>query len=182
MSSPHSHKQFREGKIKAREFRTGTLAKEVSAKTKSCCIYRSKFAKNDPNYDKKSTYKDQLVDFIKENDIKLLIDIHGMRASRKEDICIGTGFGKNLLGKEFLVEKVKKIFEKNGFKNVTIDDPFNASYPYTVSSYISRTAHIPCIQIELNSKYTHKFYETFDYEKLVKCFTEIVNELSCFLA
>ena len=182
LSSPHSHKQFREGLVKARELRTGTLAKEVSSKTNCSCIYRTKFAKNDPNYDKKSTYKEQLVDFIKKNDIKMLIDIHGMKATRKEDICIGTGFYENTFGDESLVKLTKSIFEKNGFKNVTIDEPFNASFPYTVSSYVSRKAKIPCLQIEINNKYTYKKFDTFDFEKLVRCFTEIIDEATCFLA
>ena len=58
LSSPHAKRQFREGKIKAKEIRTGTLGKTVAQKTGQSCIYRSKFAKNDPNYDKKSTYKE----------------------------------------------------------------------------------------------------------------------------
>ena len=114
--------------------------------------------------------------------IKLLIDIHGMRATRKEDICICTGFGENLRGNTNLVPLFKKIFKKNGFKNVTIDDPFNATYPYTVSHYVAKKAKIPCIQIEINNKFTYKKFESFDFENLVKCFTEFVNEASCFLA
>ena len=181
LSSPHCKRQFREGKIKAKEIRTGTLVKKVSSKTRSSCIYRSKYAQNDPNYDKISTYKSELVDFIKDNNIKLLIDVHGMRASRDVDICIGTDFGKNVLYNEKLVNLFETTFLKYGYKNVTIDDPFSATYPYTVSSYVSRTAHIPCIQVEINNKYTHSRFDTFDFDNLVKCFTEVVNKASCFL-
>ena len=179
-SSPHSHRQFRNGKIKAREFKTGTLSKIVSSKTKCSCIYRTAFTQTDPNYDKDSTYKSELVDFIKNNNIKLLFDIHGMKSERTEDICIGTGFGKNVVFPDFITI-TKRIFEEFGFKNVAIDVPFNASYPYTVSSYVAKKANISCLQIEINNRFTYKKYQTFDFEKLVSCFERIVYEASCFL-
>ncbi len=179
-SSPHAHRQFRNGMVKAREFRTGTLSKIVSAKTKCSCIYRTVFTKTDPNYDKDSTYKSELVDFIRENNIKLLFDIHGMKAERNEDICIGTGLGKNVISPE-LIYITKKVFEEYGFKNVTIDVPFNASYSYTVSSYVARNANISCLQIEINNKFTYKKYSTFCFSKLVTAFERIVDEASCFL-
>ena len=180
-SSPHAHRQYRNGKVKSREFRTGTLSKIVSSKTKSSCIYRTKFAKNDPNYDKESIYKSELVDFIKENNISTLFDIHGMRAERDFDICIGTGLGKNIFHNNNLLDLVIQVFKKYGFNHISIDEPFNACYPYTVSSFVARKAKIPCFQIEINNKYTYKKYDTFNFNNLVNCFTELTHEVSCFL-
>ena len=177
LSAPHCRKQLRNGKIKKREIRTGTLVKDVASKTSSCCIYKTKFLNNDPNFDDNSTYREQLVEFISSNNIKCLLDVHGMRAERDEDICIGTGFLKNICNRSDILNGITNIFESNGFKNVSIDIPFNASGKNIISSYISSKCNIPCFQIEINNKYRHIAYREFNYPGLINTFIQIVNFL-----
>ena len=122
------------------------------------------------------------MDFVKNNHISLLFDIHGMRAERDVDICIGTGLGKNVFQNTELVLLTKSIFEKHGYSKVSIDDPFNATYPYTISNFVARKAKIPCIQIEINNKYRSKRFKEFDFDHLINCFSELTEAISCFLA
>ena len=108
-------------------------------------------------YDKHhSDFEEKIERMLKKHKKCLIIDAHSFSSKPlpyelhaqtfRPDICIGTDFGKNVLYNEKLVNLFETTFLKYGYKNVTIDDPFSATYPYTVSSYVSRTAHIPCIQ------------------------------------
>ena len=47
---------------------------------------------------------------------------------------------------------VKDAFVKRGFAPVTVDTPFSASGPHTVSAAVARTCAIPAIQVEMNSR------------------------------
>jgi uncharacterized protein YchJ len=177
LSAPHCKEQLREGKIKTHESGTDTLAIQVSKKTNCSCIYKTKFYNNDPNWDEISTYKNELKEFINKNNIKYLLDFHGMKAERKSDICIGTGFFKNLCGRKDLLNSISKIFKSHGFKNISIDIPFSASNPNVISSFISSNCHIPCFQIEINNRFRSKKYNEYNLNLLVDVFIEIIEFL-----
>lgn len=177
LSAPHCKEQLREGKIKTKESETDTLAIEVANKINCSCIYKTKFYNNDPNWDKLSTYKNELVKFINNNNIKCLLDIHGMKAERKSDICIGTEFLQNICSRKDILNKLVTILKSNGFKNVTIDVPFSASNPNVISSFISATCSIPCFQIEINNRFRTPEYSEYNFELLTSTFIEIIEFL-----
>lgn len=177
LSAPHCKEQLREGKIKTKENGTDTLAIEVSNKTDCSCIYKTKFYNNDPNWDTVSTYKNELVEFIAKNNINCLLDIHGMKASREADICIGTGFSQNICGRKDILDNLVNIFKLNGFKNVSIDIPFSASNPNVISNFISTNCSIPCFQIEINNRFRNRTYNEYNFNLLIDVFIEIIEFL-----
>ncbi|MGN1330812.1 MAG: N-formylglutamate amidohydrolase [Clostridia bacterium] len=181
LSAPHCYPQFRNGEIKKKETRTGILVKDLAKKLSLSCIYKTKFYNNDPNWDDNSTYREQLVDFISIHNIKLLIDVHSMRAERDVDICIGINDGKNILNRFDIADEIKYVFESYGFKKVYIDTPFKAAFPNVISCYISKMCQIPCFQIEINNKFLHKDYDTYNFDLAKNAFSEIIKKIDLML-
>jgi len=177
LSAPHSVKHIRENSVRPRETKTGTMVRVLSKKYNTYGIYKnSKDCNNDANWDEKCEYKECIKNMVKREKIKALIDFHGMASHREQDICIGINSGKNIYGNYDIVNCMVDIFHKYGFKNVTIDVPFNAGYEYCVSRYISKECNIPTFQIEINLKYrlaTYKEYEK--YKELLKAIEEIIE-------
>lgn len=178
VSAPHSVEQTRDGKRKYGEYQTGVLAQLLRENIDCSCIYKTKNNNDDANFDDKSDYKDELIKFIKINSINYLIDLHQLAPFRKELIDIGTGKGRNLLGRLDIAESVKRLFQNNGFSDVSIDDPFDAAYPYTISSYVSRTCNIPCIQIEINSKLLIPDDPEYAFDKIFNILCEFILYLA----
>ena len=100
-----------------------------------------------------------------------------MATFRKQDICIGTGLGKNIHRQEDVLNSMVEIFLDNKFKIVTIDDPFSAEYKHTVSATIAKKCNIPCFQIEINNRYVTNKFDEYDLERVLKTMEEIVDLL-----
>ena len=150
LSAPHAVEHVREGRVRYPEPQTAELAKVLHARLDCPIIYKTVNEGDDANYDEVSPYKQVLAEYICGQGIKLLLDLHQMAGFRQEQICIGTGRFVNIDDK-CLVEKFVEIFRAKGLEHVSVDIPFAASYPYTVSSHIHRECKIPCVQIEINS-------------------------------
>ena len=178
LSAPHSVLHQRQNNIRESETRTGDIVKRVAKESKSFAIYKIKPEFNDANWDKKCEYKNKIKEIVEKEKIKALIDIHGMAAYRKQDICIGVNHGKNIKNNYNILNKIIKIFNKYGFKNITIDEPFAASYEYCVSTYIAQTCNILTFQIEINRKYRSSTYKEYEkYNNLKEAIKEIVDFL-----
>ncbi len=150
ISAPHAVEQLREGRIKYAEPQSGALALLMGKQLGVPVIYKTRNCDDDANYDKQSTYKDALCEYIRKNKISFLLDLHQLASSREMTVNLGTGRYKNV-DKE-TVGMIAGIFEEQGLIPIGIDDPFGASNPYTVSSYVARHCGIPCLQIEINSR------------------------------
>ena len=178
LSAPHSVLHIREDSIRPRETRTGDIVKKLSTRCKVYSIYKIKNEYNDANWDEKCKYKETLKKVIENEKIKALIDIHGMAAYREQDICIGINDGKNIYGKDKLVEYMINTFNKYGFKNVTIDKPFAAKNENCVSTYIAKKCKIPTFQIEINLKYrSEKYKEFMYYNNLLNAINGIIQQM-----
>ena len=151
-SCPHAVPQTREGKEKLADINTGPLGMALHSLGYSVLV-KTKNCNDDANYDKKSTYKDFLSNYIKRNNIEYLIDLHGMSKKRNVSISLGTSFGKNSDKSLELTNQFIKIADKNGLSvdDIRIDFPFSA-LKRTVSSYINKKNNIETLQIEINSK------------------------------
>lgn len=151
VSAPHSVSQIRNGKIKTGEFKTGLIAILLNELANCHVIYKTKNNNDDANYDEYSCYKNELAEYIKKNNIKVLLDIHLCSSSRKFDFDIGTGKKNNIIERYDILNIIINRLSQR-YEYVVVDDLFPASYQFTVSSFISREACIPCFQVEINWK------------------------------
>ena len=177
LSAPHNVKHIRENSVRPGETKTGVIVRILSKKYNTYGIYKNgKDCNNDANWDKECEYKEQIKNMVKKEKIKVLIDFHGMAAYREQDICIGINNGENIFGNYDILNHMIDIFHKYGFKNVTIDIPFNAKYEYCVSNYIAKECNIPTFQIEINLKYRSARYKEYKkHKELLKSLGEILK-------
>ena len=151
LSAPHGVSQVRNGKEKYQE--PGTVSTTLHLQKICGChaIFKTKNNNDDANYDEKSQYKEDLKKYIKENNIKYVLDIHSLSKDRKCDINLGTWHGKNVECDINLYREFVKDLCDAGF-NVYLDVPFGAG-PRTVSGSMKDAFDkIWTIQIEINSK------------------------------
>lgn len=154
LSAPHAVMQFRNDKNKVADYLTGPIAEYLSKYSNTHCIIRTFNKKDDPNYDVIGyglEYKESLKEYIICNNIKVLIDLHGCKDSRDFDFQIGTNNRLNINNNYQVLNIIIDNLNKIG--NVVIDKDFKADAPGNISRYISSNLKIPCIQIEITSKF-----------------------------
>jgi len=173
LSAPHSVSQIREGSNKIGEYRTGLIVKKLGKITKSHIIYKTKNLNDDANYDEQCNYKCSLENYIKQENIKLLLDFHISAPDREYDIDIGTAEKNNIHSRTDLLDIIVLILEEK-YDCIVIDHTFPASYPHTVASTISRETDIPCFQIEINWKLIENQEKTNNF---INIFCKIIERL-----
>ncbi len=174
ISAPHAVEHVREGKVRYPEPQTAFLAKALHERLDCPVIYKTANAGDDANYDVECPYKQAITEFVRSHQVRFLLDLHQMAGFRPIQICIGTGRYTNMQD-EGLVEQIVKIFEQKGITPVNIDQPFAASYPYTVSAYVHRECKLPCLQIEINSNLLMDGQPVYAGEQVLEALTEIVG-------
>ncbi len=177
ISAPHSVEQTRNGRIKSAEPQTGVLAKMLHENLGCPVIYKTKNCKDDANFDEVSPYKQTLAEYVKQNGIRFLLDLHLLAVTRDVAINIGTGKYKNISRAEY-VDAAVKAFETQGFCSILIDTPFAASRPHTVSSHISAACGISCLQIEINSSLVWPVRADFRAGAVYDALAELVRRFS----
>ena len=101
ISAPHSTEQTRNGKMKYAEPQTGALAQLLHDKLGCHVIYKTKNCNDDANFDKVSSYKQALCDYVKDKKIAFLLDLHQLSPTRRVGVNIGTGKYKNISSARF---------------------------------------------------------------------------------
>ena len=183
ISCPHAVSQLRNGAIKSAEPETGVIAFALNELYKYPAIIKTSNKDDDANYDEVSPYKDECIRQINEKNYKCLLDLHLLNSTRAMNINIGTRGGQNIKDKQIL-NKVINVFLKYGFTSVTIDKPFGAFNPNTVSTYVNKNTHIDTLQIEINSKLVYD-KKNHDYKntkivKMIEALNEIIIELNSY--
>lgn len=178
ISAPHSVSQTRNGKRKPAEPYTGALAKMLHNELSCSVIYKTRNLKDDANYDKNSPYKNDLAEYVQQNGIKCVIDLHQLSDSRNVMIDIGTNRMKNLYNDLKLLNIILEAFSKRNLGILQIDEPFAASGEYTVSAFISSSCRIPCVQLEINSGLLRPAFFNIKVRKVYEALVEIIQNLS----
>ena len=159
-SAPHNVEQTREGKIKYSEPHTGILAEALHKKYGCPVIIKTANCNDDANFDPVSDYRDELIRYINENNIRFLIDLHQLTPTRDVMINFGTATLKN-------IDNISQLniflseFSKNKLGIIQVDEPFGAFNEYTVSSAVRRECGIPCVQLEINSRLVCSEYSEY---------------------
>ena len=164
LSAPHGVSQVRLGKLKHSEIGSLTTALILQKNTDCFLIAKTKNNCDDANFDEKSRYKENIINIIKQHNIKYLIDIHGLASNRECDINLGTHLGKNIISNIDLLDDLQQRLIDNNFI-VSIDEPFMAG-SHTLSGSINNQFNIWTLQIEINCSLTNK-KENFNRFKIL---------------
>ncbi len=176
LSVPHAVSQIRLGKYKYAEIGSLAVGLYLKDKTNSYLIAKTKNNNDDANFDIPSPYKNKIKSIIKENDIKYLIDIHGLAAKRQCDVNLGTHLGFNIQNNILAFDKLNNALTANGF-TVFIDQPFMAN-DKTISTYIKKAIpNIFSLQIEINCSITNEIKNYKKYAKLLKILADWIVKL-----
>ena len=113
-------------------------------------------------------YKQELIRLVKENNIKLVIDLHGASIDRDFDVEFGTL--NNLTADYSTKNELKEAFTENGIKNVAMNDPFKGG---AITQYLYNLKDVNIIQLEIN----YKFRDCNNLEMLNK----LIKSLGSFI-
>jgi len=114
--------------------------------------------------------------YIKENNIKYFIDIHGMLNEKSSNIIIGTNNYKNVNNNKELVEKIENIFRTRLTKYVSIDEIYKAGEK-TICSYVNKNTGVIALQFEIAKNYRKLKRRPKSFNKLILTLIKIINEI-----
>ena len=175
-TAPHTMEQVREdGTIKLREPYTKAIALYLNKHFNVNCMVKINDTGIDSNRDNRDEFKTELLRFIKDNNIKIVIDLHGSSIERDFDIEFGT---LNDLSADFsTVRELEEAFTENGINNVVYNDPFKGG---AITEYVYGINDVDVIQVEINGKY--RDYNNLDnLEQLVKSFEIFIKQYKEYL-
>lgn len=168
-SAPHDvEHHFEDGNIKSREPYTKAIALYLNKYFNVYSIVKMKDTNEDSNRDNHDEYKRELLRVVKENNIKLVIDLHGAKKYRDFDIEFGTL--NNITADFSTINELKEAFIENGIKNISLNDPFKGG---AITQYLYNLKDVDVIQLEINGK-----YRDFNNLDLLK---QLIESLSNFI-
>ena len=145
------------GKYKKSEPYTKAIAMYVAKVTDCFYLIKNKDTGVDSNSMENDTFKSMLLDNIKDNDIKLVIDLHGAKEDRDFDIELGTL--NNLSCDYSTVNELIDSFHENGVFDIKINNPFKGG---AITQKVFSETNCDVIQIEINAS----FRKIDDYSKI----------------
>lgn len=149
LTAPHTIKQLKEnGTIKLPEPFTKAIAMYIANKLDTSFLIKTQDTGVDANSDNKEDFKETLLQIIKSQNIKLLIDIHGSKKERDFDIEFGTL--NNLSADNSTLKELEEAFNEQGIKHIVYNEPFKGG---GITKYIYGNTDIDVIQIEINQKF-----------------------------
>jgi len=168
-SAPHTMYQLRDdGTTKLKEPYTKAIALYLNKYCNTYAIVKNNDTGIDSNRDNYDKYNVEMRRLIKENNIKLVIDLHGASISRYFDIEFGT---LNNLSSDFsTIKELEEAFTENGIKNINHNDPFKGG---AITQGIYALDDVDVIQMEINGKYR-------DYNN-IKELEKIIHSLQNFI-
>ncbi len=173
LSAPHGVSQVRLCKIKVAEIGSARLAIALASQTSTPLIIKTKNKMDDANFDKNCQYRKDMAQYVLSNNIKYILDFHGLASNRECDINLGTNLGLNVKNNPELFEKIVNILESDGFY-VAIDKPFSAPEK-TISGAFSSTYGLWTLQIEVNCGITNNPKNINKLDKLISSLTKCIN-------
>ena len=170
-TAPHTMMQVKaDGTTKLSEPYTKAIALYLNKYFNVNCMIKLVDTGMDSNRDNRDEFKIELLRFIKENNIKLVIDLHGSNKNRDFDIEFGT---LNNLSIDFsIIKELEEAFTENGITNIKYNEPFKGG---AITQYIYGLKDIDVVQLEINGRY-RDLNNTMELEKLIKCFEKFIKQ------
>ena len=148
-SAPHTMMQERkDGTIKLSEPYTKAISLFLNRHDDTYSMVKLKDTKIESNNDNYDDYNVELRRLIKENDIAIIIDLHGAAKERDFDVEFGTL--NNLSADYTTVKELEMSFKENGIDNIVYNNPFKGG---AITRGIFGIDNIDVIQIEINKKF-----------------------------
>lgn len=189
-SAPHTMIQtHHDGTVKLSEPYTKAISLYLNKYDKTYSIIKLADTGMDSNRDNNDEYKKVLINLVKENGIKLVIDLHGASKDRDFDIEFGT---LNNLSADFSTNReLEEAFTENGIKFIKHNDPFKGG---AITQYLYNLEDVDAIQIEINGRYRDcnnveflkKIIESLEnfirqYDKYINRWKEVLGNISFFV-
>ena len=176
-TAPHTMEQLREdGSIKLSEPYTKAIALYLNKHYDVNCMIKIKDTGVDANKDNRDKFKTELLRFIRDNKIKILIDLHGADKRRNFDVEFGTL--NNLTASFSTIKELEEAFIDNGIHNIVYNNPFKGG---AITEYVYGIKDVDVIQIEINGKYRdinnidNLAKITNSFESFIKQYKEYIN-------
>ena len=170
-TAPHTMEQVREdGSIKLGEPLTKAIALYLNKHFNVNCMIKIKDTGVDSNRDNQDEFKTELIRFIKDNNIKLVIDLHGAKKEREFDVEFGTL--NNLSADYSVIKELEEAFTENGIKKITHNDPFKGG---AITQYVYGLEDVDVIQLEINGKY-REYNDIKNFEKICQSLGNFIRQ------
>ena len=175
-SAPHAMYQLRDdGTTKLKEPYTKAIALYLNKYCNTYAIVKNNDTAIDSNRDNYDKYNVEMRRLIKENNIKLVIDLHGASISRYFDIEFGT---LNNLSADFsTIKELEEAFTENGIKNINHNDPFKGG---AITQGIYALDDVDVIQIEINGKY-RDYNNIKELEKIIQSLQNFIKQYNEYI-
>ena len=147
-SAVHTVKQHKEDGVKLAEPFTAAICQYVSNKINGYYLIKSIDNGIDSNSLEVDDFKELLLKYIKENEIKLLIDVHGASSNHDFDVELGTL--SNLTVDITTQNALMECLNEYGINNIALNEPFKGG---GITKYIFENTSIDIVQLEINRKY-----------------------------
>lgn len=146
LTAAHTMTQLKQnGEYKASEPYTKAIAMYVAENTECFFLIKNKDTGIDSNHVENDAFKNMLLDNIKDNDIKLVIDLHGAKSEREFDVELGTL--NNLSSDYSTIEELIDAFNENKISNIEVNIPFKGG---EITKKVFFETDCDVIQIEIN--------------------------------
>ena len=173
LSAPHSVNQIRGDDVRDAEKYTGGLIRYLCSLTNSYGIFQI-FTHSDPNTDMENAYKQGVINLINSFNLKLLIDVHSSTFSDDTDVDIVTNSKETLLGKNYLVDKLKELGVKYNVTFGEKNEP-NKEKENEIIYEASTKCKIPSIRLVINNKRLNIDEDISKLEKITKLLEEFIS-------
>lgn len=159
VSAPHGAAHTRKGKYKGEDEYTSAFARLVGEETGAHCIYARRRSRTDPNVAKDAPYKDLVREICEQNDMKFVLDLHGMWPHHESSIELGTRNGKSCPNHKGLI---LRSLDASGFaidseekiSRLRVDVQYRgngSSAREPMIKFVSERLSIPAAQFEINA-------------------------------
>jgi len=175
-TAPHTMDQLREdGTVKVSEPYTKAIALYLNKYCNVHCMIKIKDTGLDANRDNHDNFKKELLEYVKNNNIKLVIDLHGANINRDFDVEFGT---LNNLSADFsTIKELEESFIENGISNIEQNDPFKGG---AITQYLYNFKDIDVIQLEINKRYRDSS-NIDNLERLVNSLINFINQYNEYI-
>lgn len=170
ITAPHSIPISKEdGTIKPQEPFTKAIALYLNKHLNTSYLIKTKDT-GDSNELEEDNFKKELINIIDDNNIKLVLDLHGAKKERPFDIELGTL--NNLSADYSTIKELEESFIEHNIKNIEINNPFLGG---GITQYVYDKTKIDIIQIEINQNY-RDLDQIENINKLINALISFINQ------